>query len=126
MKPVSIELSFYLVRSKDGKWFRAKGMSGYGDSWVDDPKSAKVYLKIGPARACVTWWTNHHPSYGIPDIVEVKTTEGIILDETKRVKTAVKKIKTDKKKQEIRQKQYNIQRAQEKLKEAQDELKRLE
>lgn len=125
MKNLNVELSFYLVRSQDGKWFRAKGMRGYGDSWVDDPQKARVYSKIGPARACVTWWTNQYPKYGIPDIVEVTTTNGVILDENERVTKAVQKIKTDKKQREINSRQYRFNRAQEKLREAQNELNEL-
>jgi len=125
MKNISVELAFYLVRSQDGKWFRAKGMNGYGDSWVDDPRKARVYAKIGPARACVTWWTNNYPDYGIPDIVEVTTNEGVILDEIERVTKAVNKIKTDKIKYEIEQHQRNVDSAERKLKEARDEFLKL-
>ena len=37
-----IDLSFYAVMSKDGKWFRSKGYNGGGDSWVDNVNKAKL------------------------------------------------------------------------------------
>jgi len=52
------ELTFYIIKSKDGKYLRAKGYQGYGNNWVDDIKSAKVYQKIGPARSNVTFWAS--------------------------------------------------------------------
>ena len=87
------ELTFYIVKSKDGKYFRSKGYSGYGQSWVEDVKSAKVYQKIGPARAQVTFWAMEYPLYGIPDIVELTVTGTNVLDESDRVNKAIKKKK---------------------------------
>jgi len=125
MKIIDLNIKIYLVRSQDGKWFRAKGMSGYGDSWVNDPVKARIYTKIGPARACVTWWTNQYPDYGIPDIVEITSDTGVILDETERVTNAVNKIKTDKIKYKIDQHQRHLESAERKLKEAREEIKKL-
>ena len=46
-----MNLELYVVRNKEGKYFRTKGYSGYGDTWVDDIQKAKVYPKIGQARS---------------------------------------------------------------------------
>jgi len=83
------ELTFYIVKSKDGKYFRAKGYSGYGQSWVDDIQSAKVYQKIGPARTQVTFWASEYPKFGTPDIIELTVTGSKVLDEGERVKKAL-------------------------------------
>ena len=42
-------MKLYAVRSKDGKYFRAKGYGGYGESWVDDIKNARLYKKLSQA-----------------------------------------------------------------------------
>jgi hypothetical protein len=78
-------LEFYVVRSKDGKYLRSKGYGGYGRSWVDELKKAKVYTKKGPACAQVTWWATNYPDYGTPDLVPIIGTLGEPIDQTKRV-----------------------------------------
>ena len=66
-------LSLYAVRSKDGKFFKniGYGGSGGGKSWVDSLDRAKIYAKIGQARSRVTWWSEHYPEYGKPDLIEL-------------------------------------------------------
>lgn len=63
------ELRFYLVVNEDGMFFRNKGIDGYGNTWVEI-KNARVYNKIGPARACVTHF-NKDASYNPPKILEI-------------------------------------------------------
>lgn len=125
METIPVDITVYLVRSQDGKWFRAKGMNGYGDSWVEDVKKARVYTKIGPARSCVTYWTRTYPKFGVPDIIELHSTAGTILNEIARVKKSVDKINKEKIASKIRQKQWEVERAQRDLADAQDRLKRL-
>lgn len=48
------KLNFYIVMNSDGQFFRAKGRGGYGQTWVEDPNKARIYAKIGPARAAIT------------------------------------------------------------------------
>ena len=48
---IQVDLTMYAIQSQDGKWFRAKGYGGAGNSWVDDIKNARIYGKPGPARA---------------------------------------------------------------------------
>ena len=71
---VQIDLKLYAVQSKDGKWLRAKGYSGSGNSWVENIEDAKIYPKLGNARRQVTWWSNHFPDFGIPLIIEFQIT----------------------------------------------------
>ena len=62
-------LNFYAVRNREGKWLRRKGYGGYGDSWVDDLKRARIYNRSGGARGQISWWYQNYPSYGCPDLV---------------------------------------------------------
>jgi len=134
------KLEIFVVKSKDGKYFRAKGYSGYGQSWVDDIQKAKIYIKIGPARTQVTYWAGHYPEYGIPNIVVLTVSEEKILNEEDRVKKSI----LNKSKKEIERKLYyaneemkNIQKriihdnqktleiAEHKIKTLEDQLKNL-
>ena len=62
-------MKLYAVRNQEGKYFRAKGYGGYGNSWVKELEKAKLYSKLAQARSRVTWWYNAYPDYGICDIV---------------------------------------------------------
>lgn len=92
----SAPFKFYIVRNQEGKFFRAKGFNGYGDTWTADPTLAKVYQKIGQARSRVTFFANNYPEYGVPEILEMTAHSAVVLDETKRVKKALQKIHDDK------------------------------
>jgi hypothetical protein len=82
-------LDFFLVRNKEGKWFRRKGYGGSGDTWVDEIKRARVYARLGPARGIVTFFVNHYdPKYGVPDIVHFKAEPFEVINESERVKKA--------------------------------------
>jgi hypothetical protein len=110
-------LEFYVVRSKDGKYLRAKGYSGSGDNWVTELKGAKVYTKRGPALSQITWWSNNYPKYGIPELVPLIATLGEPIDQTERV-TKVKR------KQELNKTKSELLRAQEEFDKAKRELER--
>ena len=84
------KIKLYAVQSKDGKWFRAKGicfngMCNDGVSWVSDLTEAKFYKKMGPAKSCVTWWYNNYPKYGIANVVEFDVVPCQVIDQTQRV-----------------------------------------
>lgn len=81
-------LTLYVIRSQDGKYLRSKGYQGSGECWVTDINKAKMYAKIGPAHAQVTWWANAYPKFGVPDIVPLIATPGDPIDQTDRVKKA--------------------------------------
>lgn len=119
-------LEMFAVRSKDGKWFRAKGYGGYGSSWVEELGQAKIYPKISPARRQVTYWSNTYPEYGIPDIVKLKVTELEVLDEAERVEKA----KITKERKELAHKKWLEQEAYDnalrKLEEAKETLKKFD
>lgn len=66
------ELCFYLVVNNKGQFFRAKGYGGGGECWVTDVKKARAYARIGPARACVTFYKkNTKMGHAVPKIIEV-------------------------------------------------------
>lgn len=125
MSEISVDLKFYAVRSKNGKWLRAKGYSGSGESWVTDILDAKIYPKMSNARRQITWWSNHSPDYGIPEMVEFSITTGTIIDESDRVKKSMEKKKQKKEMAEINQRKWDLKRAEDKLKEAQEKYNEL-
>lgn len=116
---LDIALTLYVVRNKEGQFFRSKGYGGYGKTWVDDINKCRVYSKIGPARSAVTFFANTYPDYGIPDIVELDVTSGTILDETARVQKAMAKKQRDEIKREIWSAEQRVLQAQSELNSAQ-------
>jgi len=120
-----LEIKIYMVKNQEGKWFRAKGYHGFGESWVDDTKKARIYTKIGPARSVVTYFSNAYPEYGIPDIVELTMGNAKILDEKARVEKAMKKKQVAKRNSELNQKKRALEQAQRELDEAQRKINEL-
>lgn len=104
-------LEFYIVRSKDGKYLRAKGYSGSGNCWVDELKKAKVYTKKGPASAQITFWANQYPQFGIPDLIPLTATLGEPIDQTERVKVSQRKKAIEKVKYELFRAQHDYDNA---------------
>ncbi len=95
-------LVLFVVVNQEGKFFRAKGYNGYGETWVDDINKARLYAKLGPARSAVTYFANSYPKYGIPDIyrIHVGTCE-VMQEEKERAMKAVAKIKKKKEEREL-------------------------
>ena len=86
-----IAINLFAVRNRDGKWFRSKGYNGYGNSWVDNITTAKIYGTASSAKRQVTYWYTHYPEFGMPDLVQITSGKCDILDQTERVKKAAKK-----------------------------------
>lgn len=84
-------LIMYAVRNRDKKYFRAKGYGGTGDTWVDSLSKARIYPKVGPARAQVTFFANNYPKFGIPDLVALLVTDVVVVNEKERVKESQKR-----------------------------------
>lgn len=123
-----IHLELYAVRNKDGKWFRAKGYGGYGDSWVPDIKNAKIYAKPGPAKGQVTWWGNHFPEFGTPDLVRIVAGKIEVIDMTGHVKKASIRKQQEKLRAEANGLRMSIEGLQNRLKhvnQGREELKKL-
>lgn len=83
-----LDLEFFIVVNSDGQYFRAKGYSGSGDSFIDDAKKCRVYGKIGPARSVVTWFANNYPKYPTLQIIKLNIGGYEVLDEAARVQKA--------------------------------------
>jgi hypothetical protein len=75
----------YMVRNKDGLWFRRKGYGGYGESWTNDQTLARLYGRVAGARTVVGWFAKAHPEFGVPEIVCAIIGGWDVIDETKRV-----------------------------------------
>jgi len=94
-------LELYVIRNKQGKYYRSKGYGGYGQNWVDELQKAKIYPRIGPARTQVTFWSNNYPGFGTPEIVVLTVSATKVLNEEERVKKAINKAKREKINQEL-------------------------
>ena len=116
------QVAFYIVMNNDGQFFRRKGYGGYGKTWVDEPATARIYVKPGPARAVVTFFSNSYPEYPPPKILKIEVGTIEVIDEAERLaKSKERKIKA-KATQELRTKQYELNRAQEELDRAKERL----
>jgi hypothetical protein len=105
-------LEFYVVRSKDGKYLRAKGFSGSGNSWVEELKRAKVYTKKGTACAQITFWARQYPEYGVPDLIPITGTLGEPIPQELRVVNSMRKKEITKLKRELAQAEEDVRKAQ--------------
>lgn len=118
-------LVLYAVRNSKGQYFKAKGYSGGGASWVDDINKARIYGKTGGARGTITWFATNHPSYPTPDLIKLTVTGLEVMDEKERIqKTLDKKIKAEIERDK-RNASYELKDAQRKLDEAQARLNKL-
>ena len=73
-------MKLYAVKSQDGRYYRPGRVH-----WVDTIERAKIFSKIGGARAVVTHWAREWPAYGTPLLVELTVTETSTTDESQRV-----------------------------------------
>ncbi len=119
------KLELYVVRNKEGKFFRRKGYGGSGNSWVDDVALARFYVKIGGARAIVGFYASNYPAFGVPDIVKLTASESEVLDETERVKKSLAKKQKAKEEADLRNKKYALDRAQADFEKAKKDLDKL-
>ena len=117
-------LVLYAVRNSEGKFFRAKGYNGGGETWVADINKAKIYGKIGGARGTITYFAND-TKYPVPDLLKLTVGSIEVIDETKRVQKA-------KEKKAIAEAAYNkriadqrFENAQRNLRDAQAEVERI-
>lgn len=64
-------MKLFVIRNKEGKFFRPVGFGGGGGkNWQDTIEKAKFYPKIGTAKGQVSFWYREYPEYGCPDIIE--------------------------------------------------------
>jgi len=84
-------LVLYAVQNEEGKYFRAKGYSASGSTWVDDINKAKIYPRSGGARGVITWFANNYPKYPTLKLLKLTVSNIEVMDETKRVEKAKEK-----------------------------------
>ena len=125
MAEINNILVLYAVRNSSGQFFRAKGYSGSGATWVDDINKAKIYGGTGGARSVITWFANHFPDYPTPELIKLTVTEMEVMDETARIKKAQERKLKAEKEREARIAKYELERAQRNLDEAQARLNNL-
>jgi hypothetical protein len=118
-------IKFYAVRNKEGKWFRAKGYGGYGETWVEELNRARIYNKPSSARSQVTYFATNYATYGVPDLVEFSIGEIHILDESQRVADSKRKKEITARNQVVWRRQYEVDEAKRNLEAAQKKLKEL-
>lgn len=93
-------MTLYVIRNHEGEYFRTKGRSGYGKSWVPDLIDAKFYAKVSQARSRVTYFTNNNPhGLPVPELIEFKVVESKVIDERERVAGAKRKKELEKQRQ---------------------------
>lgn len=117
-----IEIDIFVVRNKEGKYFRAKGYGGYGQTWVDNIKSARLYSKIGAARAIVTFFASKYPSYGVPEILRLTVSGMAVVDDKDRVTKVLKAKRKAEEEQDLRNAEHALQQAQKRYADAKVEL----
>jgi hypothetical protein len=124
MSSINNDLELYVVRNAKGQYFRAKGFSGSGDSWVNDINKAKIYGKIGGARGTVTYFAQD-TKYPVPEIVKLTVTGMEVIDEKDRVAKVLAKKAKQREEQVKRKAQRDLEDAQRRLDDAQKNLNRI-
>jgi len=78
-----IKLRMYAVRSGDGKYLCK------GNGWVDGLERARLWrCAPGPVRALVTLLATKFPNSVFPELVELRVTDVVVLDEKERLVNA--------------------------------------
>lgn len=100
-------MKIYLVRDREGKFFRPIGRGGYGENWTTIDR-AKIYPKVGPAKGIITWWFGNYPKFGCPELLEfdIDPAKANVVDLTNECNSKISKKKTLKLKRELEYKQY--------------------
>lgn len=115
----------YAVQNQEGKWFRAKGYQGGGNTWVDSLETARIWTRIKPARATITYFANTYPSFGIPKLVKLFVTETEFVTEIERVEKIKNAKKLKKERQDVSQAKQKLEQAQKQYDSATKLLKKL-
>ena len=111
-------LQLFVVRNSEGKFFRAKGYHGSGDTWVDGIAKARIYAKLSGARSIVSFFANNYPDFDPPVIVKMSVSETEVLDETERIKKQQEKKRKQQEMREITQREWEFKRAKKELEDA--------
>ena len=107
-------MKLYVVRNKNGKFFRPKGFSGYGSNWKENLEQAKFYPKLAQAKARVTYFAKKFPTYGVCDVLEftLDVNQAVVMNMENITSEAIEKARIATEEREIKLKQYEMQRLQ--------------
>lgn len=121
-------MNLYVVRNREGKFFRAMGFGGSGTNWVDSLEKAKFYPKMGQAKSRVTYFTKEWPDYGTPDILEftLDVTQAKVIDMAETTKKSIARIERRKLQREANYRRYQIETLQNEQARIKEKLGRLD
>lgn len=120
-------MKLYLVRNKEGKFFRSIGYGGTGGNWVSEMARAKFYTKSGQAASRVTWFFKNYPQYGCPEILEfdLNVNDATVLNMEELTLKKIKKSKEKEIKRQQANRAYQIKRLEQEREELDKKLHRV-
>ena len=98
-----------MVRNHEGKYFRAKGYGGRGNTWVEQDK-ARMYTKIGYAKQIVSYFAQHYKDFPLPTVEEYLLVYYQKFDVSKEIKEKIEKKKIKEQQQLIKYRELEIER----------------
>lgn len=124
-KFIAAGFGLYVVINREGKFYRSKGMNGYGETWIDDVMKCKVYTRVAQARGVVTFFSNKWPQFGVPVIVKIGVGPVEVLDEKERVAKVVERKKREEAEYERLRRERELEHARAAAKSAAEKIKEL-
>ncbi len=79
-------LKIYLIRDYKGRFIQDLGHRGYGETWVDAPEEARIFVTLKQAKQQITLMTNRERILPPPQILELSIGEITEVDLTKHIK----------------------------------------
>lgn len=107
-------MKLYVVRNKEGKFFRSIGFGGSGVNWVDGLDKAKFYPKIGQAKSRCTFFAGHYPQFGVPEVLEfdLNTITPVVVSMEQHVTKSIKSKRLAELRQRVRNLRHDLECAQ--------------
>ena len=120
-------MKLYVVRNKEGKFFRNIGYGGHGGNWQQTIDKAKFYTKIGQAKSRVTYFFREYPKFGCPEILEfdISVENAIVLDMEEITKKSIEKIENKKTQRKIASQEWQRKSAEEEIERLRQFLKKI-
>jgi len=115
----------YVVMNDKGEYFHRKGYGGYGKTWCPEAHKARVYTKIGQARAQITFFAKTYPKFPVPKLVRIIVERLDVIDETERTEKAKHALEKAEARRKLREDQRLLDDARERLTKTQKEIDRL-
>ena len=110
-------MKLYVVRNKEGKFFRSIGYGGTGANWVEGLDTAKFYTKIGQAKSRCTYFAGHYPQFGVPEVLEfdLNTITPVVISMEQHVTKSIKSKRLAEYRLQVSNCMYDLKRARERL-----------